>query len=441
MNCKISNFYYCLNYFYLCLMMNSLQEYCVAGFCFTAEGLPFEPVNLLPFKAQPSGREAVFALKVVPELQEADGTLLFKTPETSGFPVITIYTREGGYIFEMQPVPDKPAAGRMTVTQDFKGAELNLTGTDDHYAIDSAMMLMFTFSTARKGALVIHSSVVTNGGSGYLFLGRSGTGKSTHSRLWMENIPGTELLNDDNPVIRLMKDGSVRVYGTPWSGKTPCYKAQDAPVGAIVSLSQAQHNQIQKLPVIKAYAALMESASSFRPFKDLADGWHHTMEGICAAVPFYHLECLPDKEAALLCYSTVKGRKTLPNEVLLEDAGKLLAEGREVCITPKGNSMLPFIRNGEDSVTLKKLPGAEVGDIVLARLGDRHYVLHRVIRARDGALTLMGDGNISGTEQCLQQDIMGTAVRINDRKPGKGALWRTLKPIRRYLLAIYRRLK
>lgn len=134
-------------------------------------------------------------------------------------------------------------------------------------------------------------------------------------------------------------------------------------------------------------------------------------------------------------------RKTLTNEVLLEDAGALLAEGREVCITPKGNSMLPFIRDGKDSVTLKKLPGVKVGDIVLARLGDRHYVLHRVIEAKDGALTLMGDGNISGTEQCLQKDIMGTAVAINGRRPGNGAIWRALKPIRRYLLAIYRRLK
>ena len=78
---------------------------------------------------------------------------------------------------------------------------------------------------------------------------------------------------------------------------------------------------------------------------------------------------------------------------------------------------------------------------MLARLGDRHYVLHRVIKARNDALTLMGDGNISGIEQCTQKDIMGTAVGINGRRPGKGALWSALKPIRRYLLAIYRRLK
>lgn len=133
-------------------------------------------------------------------------------------------------------------------------------------------------------------------------------------------------------------------------------------------------------------------------------------------------------------------RKTLTNEVLLEDAGALLAEGREVCITPKGTSMLPFIKGGRDSVTLKKLPGVEVGDIVLARLAGTRYVLHRVIKTGDGKIELMGDGNISGTEHCRPQDILGTVVNINGRKPARGTLWRLLKPIRRYLLAIYRRI-
>ena len=121
------------------------------------------------------------------------------------------------------------------------------------------------------------------------------------------NIPGTELLNDDNPVLRLMPDGTVSVFGSPWSGKTPCYKAQDAPVGAIVSLCQAPQNHIKKLTVIQAYATLMESSSSFRPVKECADGWHRTLEGICAAVPFYRLECRPDRDAALICYNTVNG--------------------------------------------------------------------------------------------------------------------------------------
>ena len=132
------------------------------------------------------------------------------------------------------------------------------------------------------------------------------------------------------------------------------------------------------------------------------------------------------------------------NEVLLEEAAALMNEGREVSFTPLGNSMLPFIRGGRDSVVLEKKDTVEVGDIVLARLPGPRYVLHRVIRRDGAALTLMGDGNIAGTEACTVADIIGTAVEViklsgRSYKPGKGRLWRALKPFRRYILAIYRR--
>ena len=136
-------------------------------------------------------------------------------------------------------------------------------------------------------------------------------------------------------------------------------------------------------------------------------------------------------------------KRVLPNEVLLEEAGKLLDEGRDVTFTPLGSSMLPFIRGGKDSVTLRKMPSAQVGDIVLVRLPGR-YVLHRIIALEGEKVTLMGDGNLVGTENCTTADIMGTVTAIQKGKrsvtPGKGRFWRALKPFRRYILAIYRRL-
>ena len=130
----------------------------------------------------------------------------------------------------------------------------------------------------------------------------------------------------------------------------------------------------------------------------------------------------------------------LPNEVVLEEAGKLLEEGREVVLTPLGNSMLPFIRGGKDEVTLKAMPDVEVGDIVLARLPGPTYVLHRVVDRNFNLLKLMGDGNIRGTESCTLDDVIGTVTSINGVPPGDGMLWRYLKPFRRLILAIYRRL-
>lgn len=136
-------------------------------------------------------------------------------------------------------------------------------------------------------------------------------------------------------------------------------------------------------------------------------------------------------------------KRVLPNEVLLEEAGQLLDEGREVVFTPLGSSMLPFIRGGKDSVTLRKKDTAEVGDIVLVRLPGR-YVLHRIIALDGEKVTLMGDGNLVGTEACTRADIMGTVMLIQRGKrsvvPGDGRFWRVLKPFRRYILGIYRRL-
>ena len=89
------------------------------------------------------------------------------------------------------------------------------------------------------------------------------------------------------------------------------------------------------------------------------------------------------------------------------------------------------------------MDGVDVGDMVLVRTGGR-YILHRIIAIDGEALTLMGDGNIRGTEQCTPEDVLGTVVAIErngkKKKPGDGRFWRLIKPVRRYILAIYRRL-
>lgn len=137
-------------------------------------------------------------------------------------------------------------------------------------------------------------------------------------------------------------------------------------------------------------------------------------------------------------------KKVVANEVLLEEAAVLMNEGREVTIRPLGSSMLPFIRGGRDSVRLKKMPSVAVGDMLLVRLPGPRYVLHRLIGKDGDRLTLMGDGNLAGTENCTLADVMGTVTAIERGsrvvKPGNGRWWRVLKPFRRYILAIYRRI-
>ena len=287
--------------------MSQFHTYKVAGHLFTVEGEMPPMKNLEPFEvSEKEDAPKLFHLTLVRSLPLVESTPVFTTDDGPGFPEIAIGSLpEGGYSFRVRPLPGKPIAGELRATEDFTRAELLTLGTDDVFILNNALMLLFAFSSAPHGILEMHSSVVMNGGKGYLFLGKSGTGKSTHSSLWLKHIPGTELLNDDNPILRLMSDGSARVYGSPWSGKTPCYKAKDVPAGAVVRIRQAPFNKIERLPLIQAYASLMASASSFRPFKNLAEGWHKTLEGLAASLPCYVLDCLPDQAAAELCHSVV----------------------------------------------------------------------------------------------------------------------------------------
>ena len=175
------------------------------------------------------------------------------------------------------------------------------------FALSNAMMLLYTFRTSGTDTLMIHASVISYMGRGYVFLGKSGTGKSTHSSLWLKHIEGTELLNDDNPVIRIV-DGEVRVFGSPWSGKTPCYKNKNLPLGGVIRLSQAPYNKIQKLMPLMAYTALMPSCSCMRWDPLATEALHKSVEKVISRVNCWHLQCLPDEEAALTCKSAVTGQ-------------------------------------------------------------------------------------------------------------------------------------
>lgn len=120
-----------------------------------------------------------------------------------------------------------------------------------------------------------------------------------------------------------------------------------------------------------------------------------------------------------------------------------LKDGKVIALVPQGISMLPFIKGGVDQVYLLKKDRVAVGDIVLVEYHGKH-ILHRVYAVDGEKITLMGDGNLEGTEQVAADEVIGTVVDIvhNGRhlKPKKAWLWRHLLPMRRYLLKIHRKL-
>lgn len=294
-------------------MIGYCRTYSVGGFYFKLSvdcSLLDRMGNLSPFRCDvlPPSVSFLFHLRegliMPPPLKSR---LLYRSSSGAAFPEIAIYETDKGYLFLLRPLPHRPVAAILFVDRSFSEAIISFTGVDDVFALNNATMLLYAFSTATLGGLEVHASVVMYEGKGYLFLGKSGTGKSTHSRMWLESIPGTQLLNDDNPVLRLREGNNISVFGSPWSGKTPCYKSLEVPVGAIVRIRQASRNSIVRLSSVESYASLMASVSAFRPFGHLAEGWHTSIEQIVSSVPCHLLDCLPDYSAAKLCYETVHG--------------------------------------------------------------------------------------------------------------------------------------
>lgn len=111
------------------------------------------------------------------------------------------------WLFRIAERKTSPICANLSASADFRQASLQmLNGCDYRFAIDTAAMLLFAFTSAGHDILLLHASAMVRDNQAFLFLGRSGTGKSTHSRQWQQAYPDAWLLNDDNPVLRIMPD-------------------------------------------------------------------------------------------------------------------------------------------------------------------------------------------------------------------------------------------
>ena len=261
---------------------------------------------LRPFLTLGAG-PADLALEIVPRIpDEAD----YRELDIFEFPDADADCRFGrdaeGYLLTMTP-RDGSAAARFRKAFGAPLVTTDVTLRHNPALFRFGLWSMFNIAAVARQAIAIHSSVISLNGGAVLFLGESGTGKSTHTRLWREHIPGAELLNDDSPIIRAT-DSEALVHGSPWSGKTPCYRNVCQPIRAIVRLSQAPHNRIRRLRAIEAIGALLPSCPpSFAHDETLEDAVCATVSAVVAQVPVYHLECLPDAAAAELACRTIFG--------------------------------------------------------------------------------------------------------------------------------------
>ena len=212
---------------------------------------------------------------------------------------------DGGYQYIIKDIKSAECALLLS-NKDFTECRCALNGNYNmrSFGLNNALMLIFAFAGSRQDTLLIHASLVRQNGYGYAFTAKSGTGKSTHVSLWLRHIPECDLMNDDNPIVRII-DGQPYIYGGPWSGKTPCYRNVKARLGAITRIDRAPANSVDRLAPIDAFASLLPSCSSMKWDEDIFRRICNTVTKIVETTPIYTLHCLPNKEAAILCNKTI----------------------------------------------------------------------------------------------------------------------------------------
>ena len=232
-----------------------------------------------------------------------EGVLIEESENDMGY--ITIWQTIQGYRIEARhTVANKPHA--MITDRAFRTIRASIQWDDEYAPQILCSMLRIAFSQAllREDGIGIHASAVGHNGKCFLFLGKSGTGKSTHASLWLQHVENSELINDDNPVIRI-QDDIAYAYGTPWSGKTPCYKNIGLPIAKITRLQQAPANSHRYLSEVEAFTALLPSCSAIKQDNNLYEKLCEKLTWLVEHTNIAYLQCLPNKEAVMLNKETL----------------------------------------------------------------------------------------------------------------------------------------
>jgi len=153
--------------------------------------------------------------------------------------------------------------------------------------------------------VLFHGSVIAVDGVGYLFTAKSGTGKSTHTRLWREYFgERAVMINDDKPLLEVTDNGVV-AYGTPWNGKHRLSTNGSVPLKAICILTRANENQIKETEPVEVYAMLLQQC--YRPSnKDAMQRTLLLLDKLMRNTRFFRLGCNMESDAAQIAYEGMK---------------------------------------------------------------------------------------------------------------------------------------
>ncbi len=202
----------------------------------------------------------------------------------------------------------EPAAFTAIMTKEDIDAEKQLAPDFPEPYLESLAVFrkLCDYCLVHADGIIFHSSAVMVDGKAYLFTAPSGTGKSTHARLWREMLKERAvMINDDKPIIRFV-DGKFYVYGTPWNGKHRLDTNMRAEIKAICRISQAKENSIRKVNGAEMLMTVLNQ--TLRPPEEKAmDKLLALIDRMLKSVDLYFLGCNISREAAELSYKTMSG--------------------------------------------------------------------------------------------------------------------------------------
>lgn len=289
--------------------MMTIHTFCVAGWYFDVE-LPVTVdihrllPSFVPFYTEvPASDRRLFCFGLQRQACEtqAEGAVLEESRNDLGH--VVVKRAAGGYRVELRRQQDA-GVHVMLADASFVQVYASLRWDDPGvgHALGSLLRIAFSQAVLLHQGVALHAAAVERDGRAYLFMGRSGTGKSTHAAGWQRCLADCRLLNDDNPVIRMQGD-EVWAYGSPWSGKTPCYRNLGYPVAGIVRLAQASSNRFERVADVAGFVTLLPGCFAVRADERLYGALCDTLIEVCHRVKVGTLHCLPDDEAVAVCFA------------------------------------------------------------------------------------------------------------------------------------------
>lgn len=209
------------------------------------------------------------------------------------------YLTDGKPDFHISPAPADIALERVKTAREAEIRRIPAVEHSDAYLETLAIHRQIAEKMLERNTFLMHGAVIAVRDRAWLFTAPSGTGKTTHIRLWLDNIEGSYVVNGDKPLIHIGED--VTVYGTPWAGKEGMQKNVGVRLCGIILLERGAENHITRLTLSQALPVLIQQ--SHRPNE--RSGLEKTLSligNLGKRIPLYRLQCNMLPEAALTAY-------------------------------------------------------------------------------------------------------------------------------------------